>query len=99
MGRAADFPDGVKIKRKVNEKPILILHRNGRWYAFEEKCPHMSRSMIPARVRDHAIECIWHNMAFDLATGKILDHSGFMDIPALTVYDVKIENGRVYVYV
>ncbi len=98
-GNAEDFPEGIKVEKKINDNRILVLRQNDKWHAFQALCPHMSRPLDAARVTGNSMECIWHNMVFNLETGVIEDHSGFFDIPNLKVYKTKIQQGKVYVQV
>ena len=97
VGKVSDFPEGEKIERRLGGGRILILRQNNRWHAFEYLCPHMSRPLDGARVSSNVLECRWHNMCFNIETGEILYASGFIGIPDLKVYQIKVENGQVYV--
>ena len=97
VGKVGDFPEGEKIERSLNRSRIFILRQDDRWYAFECLCPHMSRPLDGARVIGNIMECRWHNMCFDIETGEILYESGFIGIPDLKVYPIKVKNGQVYV--
>jgi nitrite reductase/ring-hydroxylating ferredoxin subunit len=97
VGKVHDFPEGEKVEKTLNRAQILILRQEEKWHAFEALCPHMSRSLQPSRVNGNVLECIWHNMRFNIETGEILYKSGFIGIPHLKTYEVKVENGKVYV--
>jgi len=97
VGNVQDFPEGEKVERVVNRKPVLVLRRGSKWHAFEALCPHMSRSLQSARVDGNVLECIWHNMRFSIETGAIAYESGFIGIPDLNIYQIRVENQEVYV--
>jgi nitrite reductase/ring-hydroxylating ferredoxin subunit len=97
VGEVDDFPEGEKVEKVVHKERLLILREKDKWHAFEALCPHMSRLLDNARLKGKELECIWHNIRFHIETGEILDSSGFIDIPDLKVYEIKIEEGRVYV--
>ncbi|MDY6954327.1 MAG: Rieske (2Fe-2S) protein [Thermodesulfobacteriota bacterium] len=97
VGAVDDFPEGEKVERVVNRKRILVLRHKDRWRAFEALCPHMSRSLQRSRVDGNILECIWHNMRFNIDTGAITYASGFIGIPDLKVYEIRVENDTVYV--
>lgn len=88
-----------KVTKNVFGNQIIILRRKNKWYAFESLCPHASQPLLNGRVRDNILECIWHNISFNLETGEIVFDSGFRDIPNLKVYKIKVENNEVYVKV
>ena len=99
VGKSEDFPEGQKIEKTLDAGPILIARQNDHWYAFEALCPHMGRSLERARIKGNALECVHHNMIFDLQRGNIIYDSGFIQIPDLKVYRVRVENGNVYLNV
>ena len=97
VGEADDFPERKKIEKNIDDNLILILRHNDKWYAFEALCPHMSQPLKDARVKGNTLECIWHNMSFNMETGKTIFDSGFINIPDLQVYQIKVQDGIVYV--
>ncbi len=97
VGNVDDFPEGEKIEKNINKTAILILRHNDKWFALEAICPHMSQPLHNAKIRGNILECIWHNMSFNMDTGKIVFDSGFMEIPNLKIYKIKVENKEVYV--
>lgn len=97
VGTIEDFPEGMKVECLLADKQLLILRHHDQWFAFESLCPHMSRPLEGARVEENQLYCQWHNMIFSVETGEVLDDSGFFDIPPLEVYDVRVDDGEVYV--
>ena len=97
MGKLDEFPEGEKIEKELGNYHILILRQSDKWYAFEAMCPHMSRPLNDALVNDKILECIWHNMSFNIESGEIVNESGFFDIPDLRLFNIKVENKEVYV--
>ncbi len=96
-GEVCNFPSGKKIEVKIDEKTIFIMLQNKKWFAFDTKCPHMSRSIRDSYINAEMLECRWHNIKFDLNTGAIIDDSGYFYIPPLKVYPVRIIEEKVYV--
>ncbi len=96
VGPVGDFPDGIMVPCRAGHRSLLVLHRPPQWHAFDAVCPHMSRPLADAHIDGNRLECIWHNMIFDLNTGSIQDDSGFMDIPDLSVYPVIVAEERVW---
>ena len=96
LGPTDDYPQGKIVSRTIGRNTVLIYHEDRDWYVFEPRCPHMSRSLENARIQNGSLECAWHNMVFDLRTGAVIEDSGFFDIPALTVYNIKVVRGEVF---
>lgn len=54
-----------------NDTAILIRAADGEYYAFEQKCTHLTCPVYYAKESDR-IECPCHNGAFDVRTGNVL---------------------------
>lgn len=98
IGNAIEFHEGKKTKRDLNGKPIIILHKSGKWFAFEGRCPHQSRPLDEARINGEVLQCVYHSMSFNMVTGENVDSAGFIGDFTLVVYDVKVdEDGKVWI--
>lgn len=54
-----------------NDTAILIRAADGEYYAFEQKCTHLTCPVYYARERDR-LECPCHDGGFDVHTGYVL---------------------------
>lgn len=54
-----------------NDTAILIRAADGNYYAFEQKCTHLTCPVYYAKEADR-IECPCHNGGFDVHTGNVL---------------------------
>ena len=78
---------------------IFNFSRRGEWYATDNECPHrqqmaLSRGMIGSQDGEPKVACPFHKKTFSLKTGKCLSDEGCYEI---STYDVKVEDGLVYV--
>ena len=64
------------------------------YYAVSAWCSHQKATMIHGDVADHALECPLHGARFDLRTGRNLCLPAVRPVPR---YDVKVEDGRIYI--
>jgi len=96
MGKTEDFPPGGKIQKNLEGETILILHQDDKWFAFEAKCPHQGRALDHSRVEGDILECIYHSIAFNMETGEIVDNSGYINIPKLKVYNIRVDEEGVW---
>jgi len=92
MGKVEEFPKHRKIEREIDGKPVFILNRGEKWFAFETRCPHQRRTLIDARAKDNVLECIYHSMAFNMETGEIVDNAGYIGAIPLVVYKVELDD-------
>lgn len=56
---------------KENDTAILIRAADGEYYAFEQKCTHLTCPVYYAKERDR-LECPCHDGGFDVHTGSVL---------------------------
>jgi len=89
---------GVCVKNGDEQIALFYFTRRKEWYATQNECPHrqqmaLSRGMIGSIDGEPKIACPFHKKTFSLNTGACL--SG--DECAIKTYNVKVENGLVYV--
>jgi nitrite reductase/ring-hydroxylating ferredoxin subunit len=53
--------------------PVAVFASGGRFYAVDNRCPHMGFPLSRGTVRDGLLTCHWHHARFDLAGGGTLD--------------------------
>ncbi|HTX43288.1 MAG TPA: non-heme iron oxygenase ferredoxin subunit [Methanocella sp.] len=90
-----DVPPG-QVKSFYREgKSIAIANVGGKFYAFEDSCPHMSARLSNGNLDGDILTCPEHSSKFDVTTGKALAVS---DSP-LTMYEVQVQGDDVCVKV
>lgn len=52
---------------------IAVFAHQGRFYAVDNRCPHMGFPLSRGTVRDGLLTCHWHHARFDLEGGGTLD--------------------------
>jgi len=98
MALARDVPPEGGIAVKYGDAQLAIFQVAGTYYATQNQCPH-THAMVLARglVGDEhgvpKVACPLHKRTFDLATGACLSN----DAPAIAAYDVKVEDGVIWV--
>ena len=95
-----DVPSNGGVCVKINDLQIALFHfeRLNKWYATQNECPHrrqmaLSRGMIGTQGETPKVACPFHKKTFSLENGECL--SG--DECAITVYEVKVEAGHVFI--
>lgn len=78
----------------LGSRKMVIAHTADSWYAFPARCPHSGGPLQQGWIEDGAIVCPWHRFAFDIETGTCRN-AGY----GLKKYDVKIEDGKVWIAV
>ena len=52
---------------------VAVFAHEGRFYAVDNRCPHMGFPLSRGTVRDGLLTCHWHHARFDLEGGGTLD--------------------------
>jgi nitrite reductase/ring-hydroxylating ferredoxin subunit len=72
---------------------IAVFAHEDRFYAVDNRCPHMGFPLSRGTVHDGLLTCHWHHARFDLEGGGTLDP--FAD--NVRTFPVLVEDGSVYV--
>ena len=98
--RTEDVPVNGGVCVKYHDQQIALFHfsRRGEWYATQNECPHrqqmaLSRGMIGTQNDEPKVACPFHKKTFSLRTGECLTG----DECAIKTYEVKVEEGKVFI--
>jgi nitrite reductase/ring-hydroxylating ferredoxin subunit len=91
LTRIEDLRDGRAVAR-VEDRQIAVFQMGDRFYAVDNRCPHMGYPLAMGSVRGETLTCDWHNWKFSLDDGGCL--RGEEDVRA---YEVRVEHGRILV--
>src|SRR2546426_8402451 len=72
---------------------IAVFAHDGRFFAVDNRCPHMGFPLSRGTVRDGLLTCHWHHARFDLEGGGTLDP--FAD--NVRSFPVEVDGGAVFV--
>jgi nitrite reductase (NADH) small subunit len=91
---------GVCIKYKNEQIALFNFARRGEWYASQNNCPHrmqmaLSRGMTGSQEGEPKVACPFHKRSFSLIDGHCLSGEDY----SITTYEVKVEDGDVYIRV
>jgi 3-phenylpropionate/trans-cinnamate dioxygenase ferredoxin subunit len=95
-GSADVVMNGMKIVATAQGRILLIRTAKG-LFALEDKCPHQEQTMDGGLITDSAVECPWHSVKMELASGKILNDMGFLGMPPMKTFPTKEEDGEIFV--
>jgi nitrite reductase/ring-hydroxylating ferredoxin subunit len=94
VGTLKDFPVGSGRIVRVARKPIAVFNTGRAIHAVNNICPHLGGPIGSGDLDGTEVTCPYHGMRFDVTTGKSVDSFGH----DLQVYDVRVENGEVFVH-
>jgi len=97
VGNVDSFPESVMRCFHTRGTYISVVRVGERIFAFGDDCPHIDVSLAQnGIIVEGELLCYRHYSRFDLNTGSVLE--GPAEAP-LTLYDVKVVDGRVMLYV
>jgi nitrite reductase/ring-hydroxylating ferredoxin subunit len=98
VARTADLTSGKPIRVTVSNDSILLLQADDHFFAVGNQCSHqgagLDRGVIKIAGSVRTVTCPAHGSTFNLETGKVMRPPATKPVP---VYDVKVEDGRVFV--
>jgi NAD(P)H-dependent nitrite reductase small subunit len=89
-----DPDEGKKVE--IGGIPIGLFRLEDGCYALNDICTHAHAHLTDGFVDDDCVMCPLHSARFDIRTGKSLDTIAPEDV---ATYEVKVEDGEVYVRV
>lgn len=94
----ADMTDGKPIRVAVNGDAVLLLKTEETVFAIGNQCTHqgagLDKGVVKIAGSVRTVTCPAHGSTFNLETGKVMRPPATKPVP---VYDVKVEDGRVFV--
>ncbi len=96
VAATGDIDEDDLIQVVVEDRLIAVYNLGGEFYATSDTCTHENACLSDGFVIDGIIECPLHQGRFDIATGKA---QGSPVSENLATYPVKVEDGRIYVWV
>lgn len=97
VAEVSDFRRRPVRRVRAGALAICVARSDGRFFAFEDACPHMRTPLSDGLLRDGVLRCGMHNWQFELESGRCV--AGGRDWACLKLYPVKVESGRVWVAV
>ncbi len=95
-GKAADFKDGRMKQVEIDEQKILLLRKDGKFYAYGGECPHHGAPLAEGTLHEGHVRCPWHQAVFDAETGDVLQPPA---LERLARYEVRVDGEDVKVIV
>ena len=104
-----ELKSGAMKKVIVQGHEILLARVGDKYYATDDRCLHMKGDLSQGKLEGTVVTCPVHGSQYDVSNGHVVRwlKGGLMSklagalkmSKALTVYNVKVEDGRVLVEV
>jgi nitrite reductase (NADH) small subunit/3-phenylpropionate/trans-cinnamate dioxygenase ferredoxin subunit len=93
IGELRQFREGRGRVVRVGDREIAVFRRGDRFFAMDDKCPHMGASLSMGRLIGGDIECEWHHWKFDLSTGR----NAYKEWACVAIHEVRVQGEDVLV--
>ena len=109
VARTDELKSGTMKMVTAAGREILLARFEEKYYAADNGCPHMRGDLSRGKLTGTVVTCPRHSSQFDISNGQVVrwlkgglvsKMAGALKRPSnLTVYAVKVEDGRVLVEV
>ena len=109
VAKMDELKSGAMKKVIVQGREILLAKVGDRYYATDDRCLHMKGDLSQGKLAGAVVTCPVHGSQYDVTNGRVVRwlKGGLMSklagagktSKALTVYTVKVEDGRILVEV
>jgi len=107
-GNSSELQKGTMKQVLVQGREILLARVGDRYYAADDRCPHMGGKLSKGKLEGAVVTCPLHGSQFDLNDGRVvrwLKGSGvfsaigklFKSPRQLTIYKVKVEGEKILI--
>jgi 3-phenylpropionate/trans-cinnamate dioxygenase ferredoxin subunit len=72
VGKTGEFEDGTMTKLLVQEHEILLARVGDKYYAADNRCPHLKGNLSAGRLEGTVVACPLQGSQFDLRDGKVI---------------------------
>jgi len=107
VAKIEELKSGTMKAVNVAGREILLAKVGDKYYAVDGRCPHMKGDLSQGKLEGTVITCPLHGSQFDISNGRVVRwlKGGLMSklgsalkiSKTLTVYNVKVEDGKVLV--
>ncbi len=88
------LPPGSMAGVELEGRPVLLSNLGGDVYAVDGTCTHEESPLSQGFMLEERVVCQLHLSQFDLRTGEVYNPPA---VQPLRVYNVKIEEGQIFV--
>lgn len=94
VARLDEVPPGTLLAVDVEGESVCLANADDHIYAFRNNCSHRDFQLDTGELEGTEVTCGWHGARFDVTTGRALRLPA---IKPVTTYEVKVDNGDIFV--
>jgi 3-phenylpropionate/trans-cinnamate dioxygenase ferredoxin subunit len=72
VGKTTELAEGTMKKVSAQGRDILLARVGGKYYAGNNKCPHMGGNLSRGKLEGTVVTCPVHGSQFDLTDGRVV---------------------------
>jgi len=109
VAKVEELKSGTMKKVAAEGHEVLLARVGDKYYAADNRCPHMKGDLSQGKLEGTIVTCPVHGSQFDIIDGEVVRwlkgglmsklSGAFKMSKPLTVYKVKVEDGKVLVEV
>jgi 3-phenylpropionate/trans-cinnamate dioxygenase ferredoxin subunit len=109
VAKIEELKSGTMKMVMAEGREILLARVGDKYYATDDRCPHMKGDLSQGKLEGTVVTCPRHGSQFDITNGQVVRWlkgglmsklgSALKTPKALTVYNLKVENGKIVVEV
>jgi NADPH-dependent 2,4-dienoyl-CoA reductase/sulfur reductase-like enzyme/nitrite reductase/ring-hydroxylating ferredoxin subunit len=94
IAKRSQLRDGIPLRVKVGDTPLLLIREGDAVHAYQADCPHAGAPLEHGAVCGGRLICPWHKATFDVRSGALLEPPA---LNGLTRYHVELRGDSVLV--
>ena len=109
VAKIEELKSGTMKMVMAEGREILIARVGDKYFATDNRCPHMKGDLSQGKLEGTVVTCPRHGSQFDITNGQVVRwlKGGLLSklggalktSKALTVYNLKVENGKILLQV
>lgn len=76
VARVGEIREGVGFACQVEGRAVAVFLKNGRYHAFDDRCPHQDFPLSDGSVDNCAVTCLYHGWRIGLEDGRWEENPG-----------------------
>ena len=72
VGRVGDLKNGTMKEVKIEGHDILLARITDKFYALDNRCPHLGGNLAKGRLEGTVVTCPLHGSQFDITDGRVV---------------------------
>lgn len=104
VSKPNELKDGTMKDVSVDGREILLARVGDKYYAADNRCPHMGGKLSQGKLEGTVATCPLHGSQFDLRDGHVVRWLKRADVSTskiagkrLRIYNVKVEDGKILI--